>query len=209
MLTLHQLDETDTLNESYICFRRREIKAVRKTRAQQATFSDKMVRLQTELATAAELVKGVVQREIIKKEVNIQGQSVWEKRFNLIDHKRKFPALGSKEDDELFYDKERVSKKAKTDYPPYVFVLYPTLSMGLLIYSFSRIPLKFRPNAGGEFSPVPQEPVMKPQERQQLIQKQVDQDLAARKSKDHWWEDTVDVSLILSVRCRELALTSL
>ncbi|TFK60831.1 hypothetical protein BDN72DRAFT_864065 [Pluteus cervinus] len=42
-------NESDTLNESYICFRRREIKAVRKTRAQQVTSSDKLARLQAEL----------------------------------------------------------------------------------------------------------------------------------------------------------------
>ncbi|KAJ3473978.1 hypothetical protein NLI96_g12716 [Meripilus lineatus] len=167
------LDETDTLNESYICFRRREIKAVRKTRAQQATYSDKMVRLQAELTTASELVRGVLTREAYKKDVAVKGQDVWEKRFGLMDLKRKFPALGSKEDDELFYDKERVSKKPKAD-------------------PATRIPLKFRPN--GEFSPLPQEPVMKPKDRQQMIQKQVEADLAQRKNQDHLWEDSIDNS---------------
>ncbi len=31
-----------------------------------------------------------------------------------------------------------------------------------------------------------------------MIQKQIDQDLALRKSQDHWWEDSVDVCLSAS-----------
>ena len=50
-----QLDETDTKNESYICFRRREIKAVRKTRAQQATYGDKMQRLLGEFISSIDI----------------------------------------------------------------------------------------------------------------------------------------------------------
>ena len=114
-LARYQLDETDTSNESYICFRRRESKAVRKTRAQQMTYSDKMIRLQTELATAMELANNALQREGLKREFASHGKNVWESRFGLVDLKRKFPALGVKEDDELFHDKERVPKKIKVE----------------------------------------------------------------------------------------------
>ena len=124
MLTfVPQLDETDTRNESYICFRRRESKAIRKTRAQQATYSDKMVRLQTELATAMDLANRVLQREAVKREHTTQTKSMWEKRFALVDLKRKFPALGGKEDEELFQDRERVTKKIKTDVAKWVVVM--------------------------------------------------------------------------------------
>ena len=68
ILTTFQLDETDTRNESYICFRRREIKAVRKTRASHTTFSDKLIRLQNEIATAFEITNEVIARETLKKE---------------------------------------------------------------------------------------------------------------------------------------------
>ena len=60
MLILVQLDETDTMNESYICFHWRKIKAIRKTRAQQATYSDKMTCLQSELTTAFDLANSVL-----------------------------------------------------------------------------------------------------------------------------------------------------
>ena len=115
-----QLDESDTNNESYICFRRRESKAVRKTRAQQATYSDKMIRLQAELAAAMDLAKHIVQRETFKRDTAVQGQSVWEKRFVAMDLKRKFPFLATKDDEELFQDKERVPKKVKPTEAAYV-----------------------------------------------------------------------------------------
>lgn len=110
-----QLDETDTKNESYICFRRREIKAIRKTRAQQATYSDRLLRLKHDLERALLIASDVKDRELKKRESAVIGQTVWDKRFALVDLKRKFPTLGTKEDEELLHDKERIPKKAKTE----------------------------------------------------------------------------------------------
>jgi len=107
-------DESDTLNESYICFRRREIKAVRKTRASQITSSDKLTRLQAELSYPLELAKLVLSRETTKKECTQQTQRVWEQRQGLVDLKRLYPATFSdKADDELLVDKERPVKKSE------------------------------------------------------------------------------------------------
>ncbi|CCM00001.1 uncharacterized protein FIBRA_02026 [Fibroporia radiculosa] len=169
------LDEADTKNESYICFRRREIKAIRKTRAQQATYSDKMLRLHSELATSLELARGVLEREVFKREAAGQSQGVWEKRLVLVDLKRKFPALGTKEEEELLYDKERTPKKPRAE-------------------STARIPLKLRTRDNGELgSPNGhQEPQIRPKERQAQIQSQIEQELAKRKEKDHHWEDSID-----------------
>ena len=61
------------------------------------------------------LASDVKDRELKKQEIGVAGQAVWETRFTLIDLKRKYPALGTKEDEELLHDKERVPKKAKTD----------------------------------------------------------------------------------------------
>ena len=85
-----------------------------------------MIRLQTELSTAFELAANVNQRETLKRDLMIHSASVWESRLALVDLKRKFPALGSKDDEELFYDKERVPKKPKTD-PAYVLCSTITL----------------------------------------------------------------------------------
>lgn len=109
-----QGDESDVLNESYICFRRREIKAVRKTRASQVTSSDKLLRLQGEFAYPLDLAKAVLAREGLKQESARQAKNVWEKRLVVVDLKRKFPTLGDKTDEELLVDKERPTKKPET-----------------------------------------------------------------------------------------------
>lgn len=110
-----QLDESDTRNESYICFRRREIKAVRKTRASQTSYSDRLVRLQNELAMALDIIRLIQQREILKQDSHTHAASLWTKRQTLADIKRAHPSLGTKEDDELFLDKERPPKKPRVE----------------------------------------------------------------------------------------------
>lgn len=109
-----QFDESDTLNESYVCFRRREIKAVRKTRASQTTSSDKLVRLQAEFVYPLELAKAVLARETQKKDCVDQSQQLWEKRMALVDLKRKCPGLHDKADEEFLVDKEKPKKTEPT-----------------------------------------------------------------------------------------------
>lgn len=72
------------------------------------------MRLKQELATTAELVSGILKREQLKREASQQAKAVWEKREDFANLKRKFPSLlNAKEDEELFYDKERVVKKVR------------------------------------------------------------------------------------------------
>ncbi|KAJ7623472.1 enhancer of polycomb-like-domain-containing protein [Roridomyces roridus] len=162
-------DENDLLNESYICFRRREIKAVRKTRASQVTSSDKLVRLQNELSYPLELATAVLQRENLKQECARQSQNVWEKRMAV------FPSLGDKADDELLLDKERPAKK-------------PDIASSS---SSSRITgLKIRtPNDPSIIAPRV-EPVMRPQARAAMIQSKIDIELT--RQRDHHWEDGIN-----------------
>ncbi|KAF9467645.1 enhancer of polycomb-like-domain-containing protein [Collybia nuda] len=159
-------DEADTLNESYICFRRREIKAVRKTRASQATSSDKLVRLQTELAYPLELAKAVLARETLKKDCAQQAQQVWEKRLTLVDLKRNFPILGDKGDEELLVDKEKPKK------------------------SESSRPIKLRAHDQG--APSRSEVLVRPKERTAIIRDHIEAALARQKEADHQWEDSVE-----------------
>ncbi|KAI8986868.1 enhancer of polycomb-like-domain-containing protein [Trametes punicea] len=169
------LDETDTKNESYICFRRREIKAIRKTRASQTSYSDRMIRLQTELGQTLDLSRFTRQREELKRESHKQGQAVWDKRRVLADHKRAHPSLGTKEDEELFLDKEKPPKRPKVE--------------------ASRPSLKLRhPRESGDLaSPVAHaEPQIRPKEREAAIRSQVEQELQQRKEKDKQWEDASD-----------------
>ncbi|KAG6876575.1 hypothetical protein C0992_012371 [Termitomyces sp. T32_za158] len=159
-------DESDTLNESYICFRRREIKAVRKTRAQQAPASDKLIRLQAELTYPLELAKSLLERETRKKEVVQSSQQVWETRMGLVGLKRKYPSLGDRGDEELLVDKEKL-KKTETIRPA-----------------------KARPEPGTPLRVV--EVAIRPSERTSLINEAVESALNRQKERDHHWEDQVD-----------------
>ncbi|KAN0129911.1 hypothetical protein V8E53_012237 [Lactarius tabidus] len=83
--------------------KQRNVKVMCKTRASQASSSDKLLRLKQELATAAELVASVLKLQ--------QANAVWEKCEDLASLKRKFPSLlNAKEDKELFYNKEKVRR---------------------------------------------------------------------------------------------------
>ncbi|KAG8215759.1 enhancer of polycomb-like-domain-containing protein [Butyriboletus roseoflavus] len=169
-------DEADVINESYICFRRREIKSVRKTRASQATSSDKLLRLQSELAQSLELAKTLLTRENLKKENAQQVVQVWEKRLEFAELKRKFPALGTKEDEELLHEKERVTKKPRVE-------------------STNRITgLKIRTRESGD-SGTPSlqtEAAIRPRERLTLINAAIERDLTRRKERDHGYEDIIE-----------------
>lgn len=165
-------DESDTPNESYICFRRREIKAVRKTRASQVTSSDKLTRLQAELSYPLELAKLILNRESTKKDCAQQAQGVWEKRQALVDLKRVYPAIFSdKADEELLVDKERPVKKSEPG---------------------TRIPgLRIRPQDSAVSTPR-QEAALRPKERVSAIREQIETLLARQKEADHHWDDQID-----------------
>ncbi|KAG1850825.1 enhancer of polycomb-like-domain-containing protein [Suillus subalutaceus] len=175
IIPILNFDESDVLNESYICFRRREIKAVRKTRASQATSSDKLLRLQNELTQGLELAKTLLSRENLKRDYTQQTLQVWDKRFEFAELKRKFPSLGTKEEEELLLDKERVVKKPKIE--------------------SSRITgLKIRTRESGDpGSPaVAVEASIRPKERLSLINAAMERDLASQKERDHGYEDVVE-----------------
>ena len=99
------------MNESYVCFRQREVKAVRKTRASQANSSDKLAALSKQLADPLDIANRVLEREK-HKSVSIQlNKAVWERRLALVELKRKNPSLSDKTDVDLLVDKEKPIKK--------------------------------------------------------------------------------------------------
>ncbi|KII84772.1 hypothetical protein PLICRDRAFT_57292 [Plicaturopsis crispa FD-325 SS-3] len=166
-------DETDLPNESYVCFRRREGKSARKTRASHAVASDKLMRLQREFTAAMDLTQTITHREKIKKNVFDQHQTVWEKRASLVDLKRKFPSLGTKEDDELLQDKERAPKRQKNE-------------------SSARITaLKLRTRDDSATHPHT-EYLVRPKEKLAAIQSQIEKDLQKQKERDNHWEDRIE-----------------
>ena len=59
------------------CFRQHAVKAMCKTRASQASSSEKLMCLKQELATTAELVNGVFKCELLRCEASQQAKAVW------------------------------------------------------------------------------------------------------------------------------------
>ncbi|KAJ3812653.1 enhancer of polycomb-like-domain-containing protein [Lentinula aff. lateritia] len=167
-------DESDTLNESYVCFRRRETKAVRKTRASQATSSDKLTRLQSEFEYPLQLATQLLAREQLKRDSARQSHHVWNLRMKMVDLKIKNPTFGDKIDEELLIDKERPIKKAEPS---------------------SRVRLPAKSEASAQPSASARE-IIRPKERFTSYQGKIEQMLQIRKDQDMQWEDHVDIGYV-------------
>ncbi|KAK0483846.1 hypothetical protein IW261DRAFT_1465365 [Armillaria novae-zelandiae] len=167
-------DEADTLNESYICFRRREVKAIRKTRASQANSSDKLAALNKQLSIPFEIAKSIRKREYAKCESGRLGLHVWLRRIAIVDLKRRNPSFDVDTlNEELLVDKEPPAKR-------------PDLR--------TRIPVK--PEVFIPSPPIRTEPSIRPKDRYAEIHTKVENALQKRKEKDHQWEDSIDNSYI-------------
>lgn len=99
--------------DPYVCFRRREVRNVRKTRRTDTQSTDKLKRLRQELETARGLIKDVWQRETMRKNTFEYERQIFEKRRALVDIKRKYQI---KDTDEDLITKVRhpTSKSSKT-----------------------------------------------------------------------------------------------
>ncbi|SPO21788.1 related to EPL1 - Component of histone H4/H2A acetyltransferase complex [Ustilago trichophora] len=117
-------DETND-NDPYVCFRRREVKQIRKTRKTDALHIEKMIRLRAELEHAVALTELVAQRERTKRASLRQSRECWENVKDLMDLKRQWGIVGPQqglEDEELISGERRdpahsapAKKKRKTD----------------------------------------------------------------------------------------------
>lgn len=107
-----QYDETN--DGPYVCFRRREAKAVRKTRRTDVTTIDRLVRLKSDLASAQELLGRVFDREQWKRDFVATEIAVFDERCKVRGMKRK---LGENDGDEMILV-TRKEKKRKRDSLP-------------------------------------------------------------------------------------------
>lgn len=85
-------DETKE-DDPYLCFRRRDIKVVRKTRVKDTTPIARLEQVQGELTQATLLVKMVLQREKDKQRLLRVEREISDSRMGLLDVKRRFPTL--------------------------------------------------------------------------------------------------------------------
>jgi len=88
--------ETDD-SDPYVCFRRREVRQIRKTRGRDAQITEKLKKLRHELEQARHLMHMVKQRESLRKDQLSQDRAIFIKRTEVKETKR---SLGIKDDDE-------------------------------------------------------------------------------------------------------------
>ena len=83
--------------DPYVCFRRRELRQIRKTRNRDAQGAEKLRKLRHELESARHILSLVKQREMIRKEVLMMDRALFQQRAEVKEIKRK---LGIKGDDD-------------------------------------------------------------------------------------------------------------
>ncbi|EIW67543.1 hypothetical protein TREMEDRAFT_33468 [Tremella mesenterica DSM 1558] len=94
-------DETND-NDPYVCFRRRDIRATRKTRRTDNYSVEQFQKLQGEMRMAHMISQMVVQREHHKRALYQSEREVWESKWKLFETKRRWPSLGVTPQEEEF-----------------------------------------------------------------------------------------------------------
>ncbi|KIY69493.1 hypothetical protein CYLTODRAFT_452585 [Cylindrobasidium torrendii FP15055 ss-10] len=162
-------DGSDVLNEGYVCFRQREVKAVRRTRASQASPLDKMLALQRQLQQPLEIVQTLAKRESLRQASAQASCNIWLARLEMVELRLNAPELASKADDTMFVD---VNQNVMCR-PPIRLRVPPSIKHEVDI-------------------PAPTGRKVFPRDRTRMLSNQVDLEFARREQKDMDWEDTVD-----------------
>ncbi|KAI9768438.1 MAG: Enhancer of polycomb-like protein 1 [Geoglossum simile] len=100
-------------SDPYVCFRRREVRAVRKTRGRDAQSAEKLRKLRKELELARHGLAMVKQREMLKKDILASDRQIFEERVQVKEEKRR---NGFKDDDEDLVN-QKPQKRRHTEAP--------------------------------------------------------------------------------------------
>ncbi|KAF2733544.1 hypothetical protein EJ04DRAFT_513182 [Polyplosphaeria fusca] len=107
--------ETDDA-DPYVCFRRREVRQVRKTRGRDAQVTEKLKKLRKELEEGRYLMAQVKRREVLIRDQLAQDKLIFQQRSELKEIKRKLSIKG--DDEELLINQRPAPKpKPKIDVP--------------------------------------------------------------------------------------------
>ncbi len=101
--------------DPYVCFRRREVRQTRKTRARDVQVADKLKKLRRELEDGRQLVVLAHQRELLKKEVLKSDRLVFEARARLKETKIRLSIRA--DDDDLVNTKPQKRPRVETAQP--------------------------------------------------------------------------------------------
>ncbi|KAH8908803.1 hypothetical protein BR93DRAFT_944280 [Coniochaeta sp. PMI_546] len=107
-LKFEKHQDSDDL-DPYVCFRRREVRLTRKTRARDVQSADKLKRLRRELEDGRQLIIASYEREVLKKEMLNTDRLIFEQRAQLKEAKIR---LGIKTDDEDLINQKPQKRKA-------------------------------------------------------------------------------------------------
>ncbi|KAF1837821.1 hypothetical protein BDW02DRAFT_81347 [Decorospora gaudefroyi] len=103
--------ETDDA-DPYVCFRRREVRQVRKTRGRDAQVTEKLKKLRKELEEARLLMSQVKRREAVTREQLATDKLIFEQRQAVKELKRRLSIKG--DDDELLITQKPAPKPKRT-----------------------------------------------------------------------------------------------
>lgn len=92
--------------DPYVCFRRREVRQIRKTRGRDAHSAEKLKKLRKELEEARKLMASIRQREILKREQLAVERQLFEQRSNLRQVKSNLPEQYKQGDEDLLINQK-------------------------------------------------------------------------------------------------------
>lgn len=84
--------------DPYVCFRRREVRQARKTRGRDAQSAEKLKKLRKEIEDGRQLLKMVLEREVMRKQSLAVDREVFRQRAEVKETKRKLGIRGDDED---------------------------------------------------------------------------------------------------------------
>ncbi|OLY80326.1 Enhancer of polycomb-like protein 1 [Smittium mucronatum] len=90
MPTLKTEDPTKTSSDPYICFRKREVKQIRKTRRADIKASHQLQKLQINLVCATQLLESIVSREELKRKILLTTKKSIEQRSLVLALRRHY-----------------------------------------------------------------------------------------------------------------------
>ncbi|KAH7108072.1 hypothetical protein BKA62DRAFT_764144 [Auriculariales sp. MPI-PUGE-AT-0066] len=180
-LNLHD----SVINDSYTCFRRRELRPVRRTRRQaDAGVADPLLQLRKELNACLDVARLVAKREVQKRELVAEIHSVADLRIDLAQAKLANPTLGDRTDEMLLYEKEPRQRKRK---PPIVSLSINTAAPK------RHDSIRIKRDTAERASPATVlESCNIAQQRAEEIAAAIDRDLARQKQEDVGHEDGLD-----------------
>ncbi|GAA6053729.1 hypothetical protein JCM3770_003187 [Rhodotorula araucariae] len=175
-----QLDyDESNENNPYVCFRRRDVKTARKTRRSDQQNLERLVRLRNDLYAAHALLVKVQERERLKLDALLLERAVFDQRCEMRDLKRR---LNEPDGDEELLISRREKKRRREEQ-----------GAGSLRLSLRKTDLNVLSPAS---LVLPLEELQARKQRNDLIHKQIERDLARKRQADAHWEDWTDAAFL-------------